>query len=319
MEQEYNDYDTQEDDQELIDDDFEMEADEDDPYLNDDEFMDYGDTDDEAIYEQLSRRKSPYSAKFHPANSFTNELVANESGGNYRAFNSDGGGEGAVGKYQFRWTAHKDKIRKFAGDANLSREDFINSPQLQDDFYEKDWIPNYLEKDVKSLRKMNTGLNNSQLYKLVHFRGKQGAMNYLNGTDSNQPESYNMPTSKYIGMQPGGYTPQVLQGKQYTPFKTKFTGQEIPGLNIPPLGESENDGFNFEGIGNTIMKGVDVMNEIGNNAAQGLSQGIDMAEQFTSAQIENQNKRKRMQMLYEDDVNNYNTSSQRINNNPILT
>ena len=320
--EEYNEYEDS-DEESIIDDDFDIEVDEDDPYLEDDEIMMYDDTTDDDIYEQLSRRKSSYASKYHPANSFTNNIIAKESGGNYKAFNPNGGGEGAVGKYQFRWTQHKDKIRKFAG-ANISREDFMNNPQLQDDFYNNEWVPNYLDKDVKQLKKLNSGLNNEQLYSLVHFRGKTGALKYLKGTDNNQPESYNMPTSKYIGMQQGGYTPNSLQAKQLTPslLKTKFTGKEIPNINLKSSNVSQDNNFlddiDFEGIGNTVMKGVDIFNNIKGDVSQGLSAGIDVAEQFTSQQIANQQLRKQMQMLY-DDENDYNSNTQRINNNPILT
>jgi hypothetical protein len=311
--EEYNDYEDEE--EQLVDDDaFDIDNSEDDNYLEDDEFMSFEDTTDDDIYEQLSRRKSPYAKRFHPANSFTDNIIAKESGGDYRAFNPNGGGEGAVGKYQFRWTQHKDKIRKFAG-ANISKEEFMNNPQLQDDFYNNEWIPKYLDKDVKQLKKLNSGLNNEQLYSLVHFRGLPKAKAYLQGNLSDKPESYNSSISNYIGMQKGGIVP----------IKTNFTGREIPNIELkrPDLPE-ESKFFNFinnvdyEGIGSTISQGIDLVDNIGNNLAQGISSGINAAEQFTSQQIANQQLRKQMQQLYNDE-NNYNSNTQRINNNPILT
>ena len=129
------------------------------------------------------------------------DIVALESGGNYKAFNPAGGGEGAVGKYQFRWTAHKDKIREFAGNSNLTKEAFMNNPKLQDSFFNDYWKPNVLRPQANDIeRKYKTGLPSDKLEKLVHFRGKQGAEEYLNGTLTDKPESYNMSISGYTGI-----------------------------------------------------------------------------------------------------------------------
>jgi hypothetical protein len=123
-----------------------------------------------------------------------------------------------------------------------------------------------------------------------------------------------MSTSKYMGMQRGGIVP----------IKTNFTGHEIPNIQLkrPDLPEESDfsnfiNNTDFEGIGNSISQGIDFANNIGNNLAQGVSDGINAAEQFTSQQIQNQQLRKQMQQLYNEE-NNYNSNTQRINNNPIL-
>jgi len=300
--------------EEDIDDDFDVDIDES-SYLEDDEVLqdEEEELDDEMIYEQLSKRNSPYARQYHPVNSLTNEIVANESGGDYKAFNSAGGGEGAVGKYQFRWTAHKDKIRKYANNPNLTKEQFMNSPELQDGFYEEEWIPKYLDKDVKNIRNKGLGkdLNNKQLYKLVHFRGGKGAEDYLTGKVGDNPESYNSSISKYIGMQRGGVVDIP------TNFKTSSIDFNYP-LALKDKVEIDSNTNNLDEVSDILQKGYDIFQGAKGQIAEGLSDTTDMAETFTSQQIQNQQLRKQMQQLYGDNPSNYAPVSQRINNNPIL-
>lgn len=129
-------------------------------------------------------------------------IAAKESvgSGGYRAYNSSGGGEGAVGKYQFRWTQHKDKIRKYANNPNLTKEQFMDNPELQDSFFENEWIPKYITQDVNTLRKEGLGknLSDEDMQTLVHYQGLGRSRKYLKGELSDKPESYNMPISKYM-------------------------------------------------------------------------------------------------------------------------
>jgi hypothetical protein len=127
------------------------------------------------------------------------DIVANESGGDYRALNLRGGGAGAVGKYQFRWNIWKDKIAATTGIKN--REDFRNNPKAQEAFFNNYYIPNEVEPGISRIRKStNTKLDNDKLFKLYHFRGEQGAIDYLNGKTGDKPESYNMSISRYTGI-----------------------------------------------------------------------------------------------------------------------
>jgi hypothetical protein len=144
-----------------------------------------------------------FSPTFSPTTSIKGERGIRdlESGGNYKAYNPAGGGEGAVGADQYRWKPHKDKIRKFANNPNLTKEDFMNNPDLQDRFYNEYWKPKVLEPEARDLeRKYKTGLPSYKLEKLVHIRGKKGAEEYLSGVASDKPESYNMSTSGYTGI-----------------------------------------------------------------------------------------------------------------------
>ena len=71
-----------------------------------------------------------------------------ESSGNYKAYNPAGGGEGAVGKYQFRWTIHKSWITQVTGVS--SKEEFMNNPEAQEKAFQY-WKKTNLEPTAKSL------------------------------------------------------------------------------------------------------------------------------------------------------------------------
>ena len=132
--------------------------------------------------------------------SFTDDIIRKESGGNYQATNPN---SSAAGKYQFLWNTWGSKIADFTG--VQSKQEFLNNPQAQDSFYNDYYLPQELLPAVKRLKNKGFNLDTDTLAKLVHFRGEQGAYNYLTGKEGDQPESYNMRTSQYI-RQTGGYT-----------------------------------------------------------------------------------------------------------------
>ena len=90
--------------------------------------------------------------------------------GDYKAYNSAGGGEGAVGKYQFRWTTWKPDITKFTG--IKTKEEFMNNPQAQEDYF-KHYTETTLKPELVRIKKEypNSGYTDDQLLKLLHFRG----------------------------------------------------------------------------------------------------------------------------------------------------
>jgi len=138
------------------------------------------------------------------SNSFTDDIVRKESGGNYRAVNPN---SSATGKYQFLWgtrpgTGWQDEIKAFTG--VRTKEEFLNNPEAQDKFYNEYYLPEELLPAVKRLKNKGFNMDTDKLAKLVHFRGEKGAADYLTGKASNQPEAYNMKTSDYI-KQTGGY------------------------------------------------------------------------------------------------------------------
>jgi hypothetical protein len=136
--------------------------------------------------------------------SFTDDIVKKESGGNYRATNPN---STATGKYQFLWGTAPgrgwgDKIKANTG--VRSREEFLNNPEAQDKFYNDYYLPNELMPAVKRLKAKGAKYDTNTLAKLVHFRGEQGAEDYLSGKVGDKPEAYNSSISSYI-KQTGGY------------------------------------------------------------------------------------------------------------------
>lgn len=338
----------EEEDDDYIDDDLNIDLDGED-YLEEDEILvpesEEEFVDEEYIYEKLKRRNSPYARKI-VGNSLTDEIVAKESGGDYRAENPY---SSAVGKYQFLWGTWGSKIAQVTG--VRSKEEFKNSPEAQDMFYNEYYLPNELVPGINKIKKLAPQIPDKELGKLIHFRGLAGAGKYLRGEVSDKPEAYNSSISSYTGikMQNGGYNPQELlphqdmdnQIFQYDPyelmrpkrlnpssFKTDFKTPDINNNYANALTDKQrqpSSSFNMDGfadtigdIGNGITKIIDTGKKYSNQIAQGVSSAIDMGEQFTSEQVKNQQYRQMMQRLNEDKTNNYSPVSQRINNNPIL-
>ena len=325
MEEEYDELDE-------LDDNFDLENNED-AYLEDDEIIIPDDEDEEMIdddyiYTKLAKRNNGRSS--YLTSSLANDIVANESGGNYQAFNPHGGGEGAVGKYQFRWTAHKDKIRRFAGNPSLSKEEFMRNPELQDNFYEQYWTPHELMPAVDRIKRKGVSMSPTQLAKLVHFRGEKGALDYLSGKVGDKPESYNMSISKYIGKGQTGWqssyeTEQYVGNKKMLPKQFNLNN-EIDLPEIKPIATNFNkQPSDYSGLGNTFNDVVNIGKDIyetGKKAVSGLvksiDEGSDLVESYTSANEKNKAYRQMLQQMYQDNPSNYSPVTQRINNNPIL-
>lgn len=132
-------------------------------------------------------------------NRFGREIANEETPGAknpYTAFNSAGGGEGAVGKYQFRWNKWKPDIQRVTG--INTKEAFLNNPEAQEMFY--NWYEQaIITPSISEVRQYDKkGLTDTQIAKLIHFRGKQGAIDYLTGKVPDKPESYNVSIPKYL-------------------------------------------------------------------------------------------------------------------------
>lgn len=138
------------------------------------------------------------------------QLSGLESGGNYNATNPN---SSATGKYQFLWSKWGDDIKRITG--VRSQQQFLNSPQAQEEYYSY-YESNYLKPGVERVKKeVPNNLTDTQLAKLVHYRGEQGAVDYLTGELSDQPESYNQPISKYIKQAGGGIPAAVTRHDQF--------------------------------------------------------------------------------------------------------
>lgn len=184
---------------------------------------------------------APYTitAKSKGSSHLKSDISDIESGGKYSAFNSKGGGGGAVGKYQFRWNIWQDSIKKITG--VKSKDQFLKSPEAQEKYFS--WYSkHYLKPEAEKLASYNKmGLSMDQLEKLVHFRGETGAKKYLQGKLADQPESYNVPISKYIAKHQAGGVPVA-----------RTASAQANGLN--------NDSFDemiFPMQGDNIFRGLD--------------------------------------------------------------
>lgn len=145
---------------------------------------------------RLSENKPLYQG-YKSSRALKDQLAAVESnGGNYKAFNPKGGGEGAVGKYQFRWNLWKDSIAKTTGIKD--KNDFLNNPAAQEQFYDY-YERTTLQPQLRQIKRQfpDTNYDDIQLMKLLHFQGLKGVQNFLSG-GSNKPQSFNLSISDYL-------------------------------------------------------------------------------------------------------------------------
>lgn len=262
------------------------------------------DKEEDEFEEQLVKNYGTTSS----GNSFKDELVALESGGDYTAHNESGGGSGAVGKYQFRWNLHHDKINDYAG-KNVGINEFLNSPKLQDGFFNDYWMPKVLMPEVSKLKRLlSKAIPDSNLGKLIHFRGYQGAIDYLSGKLSDKPESYNMSISKYTGIQPGKYIGRTggipysgISNQMYTPnisdyynnniqysnyFEKEFPKYDVMNKQLPSnedtTTKTDEVTKRLTGALDLIENAVDFKNNFNSMLGQGVSQGASAADSILS-------------------------------------
>ena len=167
-------------------------------------------------------------------------IIEQESGGKYSALNPH---STAVGKYQFLWGKHpgqgwQDSIKKITG--VKTKEEFRKSPAAQEKFYSW-YAKKVLAPEAVKLKPYNKkNLTDSQLEKLIHFRGTAGAKKYLLGQLSDKPETYNTPISSYIGTKQTGGAVAMNPAAQHM------------GLNNPSFSE-----MTFPMEGEHVFRGLD--------------------------------------------------------------
>jgi len=81
----------------------------------------------------------------------------------------------AVGAYQFQWSTWGDEVVDYAQEAGYrgvrTKDDFISSPELQDDFFDY-YVENYARPEIENIKNTtNTRLSDEQLYALYHKVG----------------------------------------------------------------------------------------------------------------------------------------------------
>lgn len=216
------------------------------------------------------------------SNNFTDDIVAKESGGNYAATNPN---SSAVGKYQFLWNTWGNKIKQFTG-VN-SKEEFLNNPQAQDAFYNEYYVPNEMFPAIERIKKRTaTSLTDDKLAKLYHFRGEKGAIDYLTGKASNQPESYNMPTSEYIKQYGGtSYRPDYNSLASAPGQELLANNLQVDNLVSPEKLNQNNELFDFgfvEDMYDIYGNFKSFMKRKGKSLAENISLGIDTANDYLS-------------------------------------
>jgi len=170
------------------------------------------------------------------AGNLASKLSGIESGGDYHATNPH---SSATGKYQFLWNTWGDSIKKVTG--VKSREEFLNSPQAQEDYYGY-YKQNYLDPAVSRLRKYNRqGYTDDQLGELYHFKGEEGAKKWLiSGEDTTADNNVSIPQYLSKGQTGGNMGVAVTPKAQHT------------GLNNPLYDE-----LLFPMSGKNLFRGLD--------------------------------------------------------------
>lgn len=108
-----------------------------------------------------------------------NEIGKIESNNNYAAFNPKGGGEGAVGKYQFRWNLHKSGIAALTGVKD--KQEFLSNPYAQEKYFQS-WDETVLTPAANNLlpyaQLKNPNATIDDVKKQIHFSGPAGAARF---------------------------------------------------------------------------------------------------------------------------------------------
>jgi hypothetical protein len=114
----------------------------------------------------------------------------------------------ATGKYQFLWGDFGDSIKQVTGVKD--REEFLKNHEAQEKFFEYH-VKNNLEPAVKKLHDLNkVGYSDSQLAKLIHFKGEKGAEEWLTAHADNT-KSNNISIDGYLGKPEGNGGGQQAQ------------------------------------------------------------------------------------------------------------
>ncbi len=169
------------------------------------------------------------SGEASTSGSLEQSIAARESGGNYQAYNPAGGGEGAVGKYQFRWTTHKPWIKAITGVQSM--QEFMANPTAQEKAFQH-WKNTTLAPTAQYLlpiaQKRFPGITANEIMRKVHFLGEGEAKRYFMTGKSNVRDAHGTTAATYGR---GGEVSK-LGYRYYSPFVNE------PSLNIDtPTGE----------------------------------------------------------------------------------
>ena len=152
----------------------------------------------------------------------------------YKARNAE---SSAVGKYQFIWNfwgEESSHIKKFAKNPNLTIDDFINNPELQENyvrFYYKDQIVNQaknLENRHRAVLKQRNIQDVDDVRAILHFRGFKDTEYYLKtGIDPKKATEKNKTIEQYLAEFRQGRD-EARQQRQPTPVAQAMKAQAEP-------------------------------------------------------------------------------------------
>lgn len=156
----------------------------------------------------------------------------------YKARNAD---SNALGKYQYVWSVWGDRIRQFAGNPNLTPDDFLNNPQLQE---------NYARENYKEIRRQAERLGQQyapvlkargvqdldDITALVHFQGYNRAQSFLKtGVQVRSPGEVNLNVQDYIA--------KFREGKTPPPTPPMAAKAKLPEVPAPAPAAAKKDVF----------------------------------------------------------------------------
>jgi hypothetical protein len=131
-----------------------------------------------------------------PPEKFYEGLGNVESRGKYDATNPN---SSAAGKYQFLWDTHRDRINKWYGRGEATKEAFLASPLAQERVM-RNYDAEVLTPEANNLKQTvpNAASRSlTELKALIHFKGVNGAREYLTtGVDKTQKN--NMDVESYL-------------------------------------------------------------------------------------------------------------------------
>lgn len=120
--------------------------------------------------------------------------IESASSGLYDAYNPY---THATGKYQFLPSYHKDVVRSVLG---ISWNEFKHCPECQERYMDY-WITTTLKPQARKIMQEipNTGLSESQIMALIHFKGAGGARQELSNPQLlNKATKTNISSNNYI-------------------------------------------------------------------------------------------------------------------------
>lgn len=138
------------------------------------------------------------NTKGFDAKKFTADTSSRESGGDYRAQSKS---SSAVGKYQFLWNTWKDSIKKVTGIQD--KQDFRNNPAAQEKFYGF-YLNTVIKPAADKLAPLGSkyGLTPTEVGRIVHFQGSEGARKALQNGTLNRATKINPSIMEYLGKSP---------------------------------------------------------------------------------------------------------------------